>query len=127
MNWWFLKPLVYHVYYTRYQFSFYLWCIGHILTQQTLVGLQDVFSTSSAFKFFFFKTSSTHFARRLGRPKIITLKTSWKRLEDMSWRRLKNMSWSRLQEVLEIKKCLLGISVSNKAKCVSKKSMFHKS
>ena len=32
------------------------------------------------------KTSS----RRLGRPKIVTLKACWRRLEDMSWRRLQD-------------------------------------
>ena len=42
-----------------------------------------------------FKTSS----RRLGRRKIVTLKTCWRRLQDMSWR--------RHQDVLKTNKCLL--------------------
>ena len=42
------------------------------------------------------KTSS----RRLGRRKIVTLKTCWRRLQDISWR--------RLQDVLKTNKCLLG-------------------
>ena len=41
------------------------------------------------------KTSS----RRLGRQKVVTLKTCWKRLQDMSWR--------RLEDVLKTNKCLL--------------------
>ena len=44
----------------------------------------------------FLKTSS----RRLGRRKIVMLKTCWRRLQDMSWR--------RLQDVLKTNKCLLG-------------------
>ena len=42
------------------------------------------------------KTSS----RRLGRRKIVMLKTCWRRLQGMSWR--------RLQDVLKPNKCLLG-------------------
>ena len=38
-------------------------------------GLENVFKTSS---------------RRLGRRKIVTLKTCWSRLQDMSWRRLQD-------------------------------------
>ena len=43
-----------------------------------------------------FKKSS----RRLGRRKIVTLKTCWKHLQDMPWR--------RLEDVLKTNKCLLG-------------------
>ena len=53
--------------------------------------------------------------RHLGRRKIVTLNTSSSRLEDIfktSWRQTK---------------CLLGISVCNKSKCVSSESIFHKS
>ena len=50
-------------------------------------------------------------SRRLGRRKNVTLKTSWRRLEDMSWR--------CLEGIIETNK-ILGISVSNK-------SIFHKS
>ena len=52
---------------------------------------------------------------------------SWRRLEDMSWRRLE----TRLEDVLRTlwrqTNCLLGISVSNISKCVSKESIFNKS
>ena len=65
-------------------------------------GLQDVFSVTI---FYLprrlqdvlrdvFKKSSRRlrdvFARRLGRQKIVTLKTCWRRLQDMSWRRLQD-------------------------------------
>ena len=39
-------------------------------------------------------------SRRLGRCKIVTLKTCWRRLQYMSWR--------RLQGVLKTNECLLG-------------------
>ena len=77
------------------------------IPQQTFVGLEDVFNTSSASQFYVFpdvlktsyedvlKTFSRPLARRLedifetssrrlGRRKIVTLKTSSRRLEDMS-------------------------------------------
>ena len=60
------------------------------------VYLQDVFKTSSRHVF---KTPS----RRLGRRKIVTLKTCWRRLHDMSWR--------HLQDVSKTNKCLLGIVI----------------
>ena len=73
-----------------------------------------------------FETSSRH----LGRRKIVTLKTCWRRLQDMSsrrlqdmssrrlgrrkivtlktcWRRLQDMFWRRPQHALKINKCLL--------------------
>ena len=57
--------------------------------------------------------------RRLGRRKIVTLKTSsirledmsWRLLEDMSWRRLEDMSWRPLKVWWRQTKYLLGISV----------------
>ena len=42
-------------------------------------------------------------SRRLGRRKIVTLKTFWRRVQDMSWR--------RPQDVLKTNKCLLGIDI----------------
>ena len=63
-----------------------------VSTQQTFVGLQDVFKTSSR------HVLKTYW-RRLGRQKIVTLKTYWRRLEDMSWRRLEDMSWRRLEDM----------------------------
>ena len=45
--------------------------------------------------FTFSKTS----LRRLGCRKIVTLKTSCWRLEDMSWRRLEDMSWTCLEDM----------------------------
>ena len=66
------------------------------------------------------KTSSRH----LGRRKIVTLKTSWRRLEDMSWRPLKD--FMETNKILTRDICIL-ISGFNKPKCVSNKSVFHKS
>ena len=92
-------------------------------SQQTFVDLQDVLKTSSTRlqrnNFSSSKTSSRRLqdisqnilktsSRRLGRRKIVTLKTSSRRLGDKQ-----NIYW--------------GISVSNKSKCVSNKSTFHKS
>ena len=73
------------------------------------VCLNSVFKTSSRYVFkissrHVFKTSSRHVfktsSRRLGRRKIVTLKTCWRRLQDMSWR--------RLEDVFKTNKCLLG-------------------
>ena len=96
-----------------------------LTTQQKFVGLQDVFETCL----------EDVLQRRHRRPKIVTLKTSsrcledisWRRLQDISWRRLEDMSWRRLKDMSWQTKCLLGIYVSNKSKCVSNKSIFHKS
>ena len=63
-------------------------------------------------------------------------KTSWKTkncyAEDMSWRRLEDMFWRPLKDFMETNKILTGdicilISGFNKPKCVSNKSVFHKS
>ena len=62
-------------------FSGTIFCLSRRLAR----GLENVFKTSS---------------RRLGRRKIVTLKTCWRRLQGMSWR--------RLQDVLKPNKCLLG-------------------
>ena len=82
------------------------------IAQQTFVGLQDVFKTSSRHVL---KTSSTRlqrnnftFSKTSWRRKIVTLKTSWRRLEDMSWRRLEDMSWRCLEDVLERNKMFTG-------------------
>ena len=50
---------------------------------------QDVFKTFSRClcKTFSWRLCKT-FSRRLGRRKLFTLKTCWRRLQDMSWRRL---------------------------------------
>ena len=82
--------------------------------QQKFVGLQDVLKTSYE----------------------DVLKKSWRRFQDLShvledqkllrWRRLQDMSWRRLQDVQSQIKFLLVISVSNKSKCVSDKSLFYK-
>ena len=55
---------------------------------------------------------------------------SSKRLEDvleddrlLTWRRLEDVFKTYWRET----KCLLGISISNKSKCVSNKSIFYKS
>ena len=57
--------------------------------------LQDVFKTSSR------RLCNTSL-RRLGRRKIVTLKTCWTRLQDMSWR--------YLEDVFKTNKSLLGIT-----------------
>ena len=59
--------------------------------QQTLVGLEDVFKTSSRHVL---KTSST----RLQRNNFTSSKTSWRRLPKTSWRRLEDL----LQDVLKM-------------------------
>ena len=86
------------------------------ISQQTFVGLEDVFKTCSRHvlkmsstrlqrnNFTSFKTSS----RCLGRRKLVTLKTSWRRLQDMSWRRLEDKSWRRLEDMSW--RCLEDIS-----------------
>ena len=80
------------------------------------------------------KTSSTH----LQRNNFTSSKTFWRRLEDvledeklLRWRRLQDVLKTYLEDVFKTSrrqtKFLLVISVSNKSKCVSNKSMFHKS
>ena len=105
------------------------------------VPLQDVFKTSSRHVFkkssrhvfktssrLVFKTSSRRLqdalrdvfktsSRRLGRQKIITLKTCWRRLQDMCWRRLK--------DVLKTNKCLLGCFFKSFFFRVYKKGKIH--
>ena len=84
-----------------------------------LLIFKDVFKTSSrhvlkTLQYFFsvtifrssttsckdvFKTSRKTSWRRLERRKIVTLKTYWRRLHDMSWRRLEDMSWRSLEDM----------------------------
>ena len=107
--------------------------------QQTFVGLQDVFSVT-IFRLptrleDVLKTSRITSWRRLGWRKTVTMKTYWRRLEDMSWRRLEYMSWRRLedmswkhlQDVLETKKKWGYLYLTNLNVCFSNKSIFHKS
>ena len=75
---------------------------------QPLRRIEDVFKTSR-------KTSS----RRLGRRKIVTLKTCLRHALKTSWKHV--LKTSRRQT-----KFLLVIFVSKKSKCVSNKSLFHK-
>ena len=111
----------------------------HNPIQQTFVGLQDAWKTSSRHVF---RTSSTRlqgnnflslktFSRRLA-------KTSWRSLEDVlktshktSWRCLGRRKIVTLEDVFKTSwrqaKCLLGMSLSNKSKCVSNKSIFDES
>ena len=119
-------------------------------SQQTFVGLQDVLKTSSRHVLKtsstrlqrnnftssktswrrledVFKTSHKTSSRRIGRRKIVTLKTSLRRLEDMPWRYVLKASWRyTLKMSWRQAKILLVISVSNKSKWVSNKSLFHK-
>ena len=70
------------------------------LANKSRKRLQDVFKTSCEISSR--RISKTSW-RRLGRRKIVTLKTSWRRLQDMSWR--------RLEDVLDINKMFTRISV----------------
>ena len=45
---------------------------------------------------------------RFGRRKIVTLKMSWRRLQDMSWRYLEDISWRLLEDTMETNKILTG-------------------
>ena len=94
-------------------------CLQHVFSVTILClqrRLEDIF-----------KISWGHLARRLedvlkmslrllGKQKIVTLKTSWGRLEDMSWRHredmswrcLEDMPWRRLEDFMEPKNILTG-------------------
>ena len=76
--------------------------------------------------------------RRLQHVFSVTILRLPRRLEDvledeklLRWRRLEDVLKTYLEDVLKTSwrqtKCLLRISVSNKPKCVSNKSIFHKS
>ena len=100
----------------QHVFSVTILCLPGRLAKTSLRRLEDVFRTSR-------KTSG----RRLGRQKIVTLKTSSRRLEETPWRYVLKASWRHtLQMSWRQAKFLLVISVSNKSKCVSNKSLFHK-
>ena len=69
------------------------------------------------------------FWRRLGRRKIFPLKTSWRHVLKTSWRHVFKMSWRHILKTSwrhygEKQNTYWG---SNKSKCVSNKSIFHKS
>ena len=64
----------------------------HVLKMSSRRLQRNSFSSS--------KTSCKMFSRCLGRRKIVTLKTCWRRLQDMFWR--------RLEDVFKTNKCLLG-------------------
>ena len=93
--------------------------LQHVFTA-TILRLRDVL-----------KTSWRHLARRLED----VLKTSWKTkncyAEDVLKTCLEEVLKTFLEDILKTlwrqTKFLLGISVSNKSKCVSNKSIFHKS
>ena len=74
--------------------------------------LKDVFMTPSRRPRDVFKT----FSRRLGRRKIIMLKTCWRRFQDMLYRLFQDMAWRGLHEILKTNKYLLVSSSSNSAK-----------
>ena len=93
-------------------------------TQQTFVGLQDVFNTSSrhVLNFSSSKTSSRRLGGVLKTSCKYILKTSWRRLEDISQGALKT-SWKTkncyvedvlktcLEDVLETNKMFTGICI----------------
>ena len=95
-------------------------CTRTSTSQQTFVGLEDVLKTSSRHVF---KTCLQG---------IFNMSSAWqffclsRRFEDVLEDE-KLLRRRRLKDALETKKFLLGISVSNKSKCVSNKSVFHKS
>ena len=80
------------------------------------------------------KTSCKTSWRRLGRRKIVTLKTFWGRLEDVLKTCLEDVLKTSLEDVLNTyledvckmswrqTKCFLKLSVSSKSKCLSNKS-----
>ena len=80
-------------------------------TQQAFVALEDVL------KSFWRRLANTSW-RRLGRRKIVALKMSWRHILKTSGRHVLKTSWRQT-------KCLLGISLSNKSKSVSDKSISH--
>ena len=92
-------------------FRFALDLLDTGISSKHFVCLQDVFKKRSSRHVFkrysrhVFKTPSRHVfktsSRLLGRRKIVTLKTCWRRLQDMPWR--------RLQDILKTNKCLLGL------------------
>ena len=49
-----------------------------------------------------------HLSRRLGRRKIVRLRTSSRCLEDVSWKRLEDMSWRWLEDIIVTKKIVTG-------------------
>ena len=124
---------------------FVFYAIKRVYTQQTFVGFQDVLKTSSArlqrnnFRSCktswrgledVFKTSPKTSSRRLGRRKNVTMKASSRRLEDVLKTCLEGVLKTYLEDVFKTSqrqtKVLLVISVSNKSRCVSNKSLFHK-
>ena len=77
------------------------------------------------------KTSWSHLVRRLEdvledeklNSSRHVLKTSWRHVLRVSWKHALKTSWKHYGD----KQNLLGTSASIKSKCVSKKSIFHKS
>ena len=117
---------------SKYKFNLFHKSSGYQkTTKQTFVGLENVSKKSSrhALKISSTPLQSNNFTscktswRPLRRQKVVTLKTSSRCLQDLSWRCLKEMSW---KHALKMSKYFLGISVWNKSKCVSNKSIFHK-
>ena len=72
-------------------------------------SIRHVFNTSSRRlqrnNFSFSTTSCKMSSRRLGRRKIVTLKTCWRRFQDTPW--------TCLQDVFKTNKCLLGSHLVN--------------
>ena len=73
------------------------------------------------------KTSSV----RLQRNHFLSSKTFWRHLAKTFWRRLEDVLNTCLEDVCKtswrLTTCFLELSVSNKSKCVSNKSIFYKS
>ena len=111
----------------------FLWNWGEFLIYSKLFTVQQIFvdilsSKDMSWKHLqhVFSVTILRLPRRLGRRKIVTPKTSWRRLEDMYWRRLEGVLKTCLEDVVKTcledvlktlcrqAKYLLWISVSNK-------------
>ena len=76
-------------------------CNSRETSQQTFVGLDDVFKTSSRHVWKTFSTRLqriSHLPKRLGRRKIVTLKTSSRHVWKMSWRHVLKTSWRNYRD-----------------------------
>ena len=97
-------------------FSIRVFCLPWRHLAKCLEYLQDVFKTSWKIKNFMLKTSWSHILKT---PSKNVLKTSWSHFLKTSLEDVFKTPWRQT-------KCLLEISVSNKPKSASNKSISHK-
>ena len=104
----------------QHVFSVTILCLPRRLEDVLQKRLEDVL-----------KTYWRHLARRLEEVLEDETLLRWRRLEDVLKTYLEDVLKTCLEDALKAlwkeTKYLLGISVSNKSKCVSNKSIFHKS